>query len=144
MLDPLVLEDLNHTLQGTYQEIENHEVRCEQYEVEDADIVLVAYGVAARVVRAAVNKARQVGIKVGWIRPITLWPFPREIIRQAADEPRIFLVVEMSLGQMLDDVLLSVSGRCPVMFYGRSGGAVPTVEEVLNYIEKLALPVKGY
>jgi len=144
LLDPLVLEDLNHTLQGTYQEIENHEVRCEQYEVEDADIVLVAYGVAARVVRAAVNKARQVGIKVGWIRPITLWPFPREIIRQAADEPRIFLVVEMSLGQMLDDVLLSVSGRCPVMFYGRSGGAVPTVEEVLNYIEKLALPVKGY
>ena len=143
LLDPSVLEDLNHTLQATYQEIENHEVRCEQYEIADADIILVAYGVVARVVRAAVNKARQQGIRAGWIRPITLWPFPKEIIRQAADEPRVFLVVEMSHGQMLDDVQLSVGGCCPVMFYGRAGGTVPTVEEVLEYIEKLALPVKG-
>jgi 2-oxoglutarate/2-oxoacid ferredoxin oxidoreductase subunit alpha len=142
LLAPSVLEDLNLKLQAKYQEIENHEVRCEQYEVEDADIVLVAYGVTARVVRAAVAKARQQGIKAGWIRPITLWPFPKEIISNAADVPRVFLVVELSLGQMLDDVQLAVGGRCPVMFYGRAGGAVPKVEEILEYIEKLALPVK--
>ena len=143
LLAPLVLEELNLKLLAKYQEIENHESRCEQYEVEDADIVLVAYGVTARVVRAAVTKARQQGIKAGWIRPITLWPFPKEIISKVADEPRVFLVVEMSNGQMLDDVQLAVGGRCPVMFYGRTGGVVPKVEEVLDYIEKLALPVKG-
>lgn len=143
LLDPPVLEELNRTLLETYRDIETHEVRCEQYEVDDADIVLVAYGVAARVVRAAVTKARQQGIKVGWIRPITLWPFPKEIIRKTAEEPRVFLVVEMSHGQMLEDVQLSVNGRCPVLFHGRAGGVVPAVEEILEYIEKLALPVKG-
>jgi len=143
LLAPSVLEELNRKLLAKYQEIEKQESRCEQYQVDDADIVLVAYGVAARVVRAAVNKARQQGIKVGWIRPITLWPFPKEILSNAADDPRIFLVVEMSHGQMLEDVQLSVGGRCPVLFYGRAGGVVPKVEEILDYIEKLALPVKG-
>ena len=96
----------------------------------------------ARIVRSAVDKARHKGVKVGWIRPITLWPFPTKRISRVAEEPRIFLTVEMSYGQMLDDVMLAVAGKSPVLFYGRAGGAVPTVEEVLEQIEKLALPAE--
>jgi len=137
------LEEINLELQKTYQKIEQNEVLYEEFGIEDADIVVVAYGIMARIVRSAVDKARHEGIKVGWIRPITLWPFPTERISRVADEPRIFLTVEMSYGQMLDDVMLAVAGKSPVLFYGRAGGAVPTVEEVLGQIEKLALPAKN-
>ncbi|MCK4627734.1 MAG: hypothetical protein KAT56_01960, partial [Sedimentisphaerales bacterium] len=136
------LEELNYKLQARYKQVEEKEVLCEQYEVDDAEIVVVAYGVAARIVLSAVNKAREAGLKAGWIRPITLWPFPTKQINKAADEFRIFLTVEMSYGQMLDDVMLAVAGKSPVLFYGRAGGAVPTVEEVLEQIEKLALPAE--
>jgi len=134
------LEQINLELQETYKKIEQNEIRCEQWGIEDADVVVVSYGFMSRIVRSAVQKARREGIKVGWIRPISLWPFPYEQIRQAAKEPRIFLTVEMSYGQMVEDVELAVGSRGPVLFYGRAGGAVPTVEEVLGQIEKLMLP----
>jgi len=137
-----VLEELNYKLQAKYREIEQKEVLCEQYEVEDADVVVVAYGVAARIVVSAVEQAREEGIKVGWIRPITLWPFPSEQINRAADELRIFLTVEMSCGQMVEDVKMAVAGKAPVVFYGRAGGAVPSVEEVLEQIRQLTIPAK--
>jgi len=136
------LEELNYKLQAKYKEVEKNEVLCEEYQVDDADIIVVAYGVAARIVRSAVSKARQEGIKVGWIRPITLWPFPTEQIKRVADEFRIFLTVEMSLGQMVEDVKLAVAGKAPVLFYGRPGGGIPTVEQVLEKITQLTIPDK--
>lgn len=133
------VEQHNYDLQAKYREIEKNEVLCEQYEVDDAEIVVIAYGIAARIVRGAVNKARQEGIKVGWIRPITLWPFPTEQISKAAENFKIFLTVELSCGQMVDDVKLAVAGKAPVQFYGRPGGGVPTVEQVLDKIRQLTL-----
>jgi 2-oxoglutarate ferredoxin oxidoreductase subunit alpha len=135
-----VLEKLNYKLQAKYEQIQKNEVLCEQYEVDDAEIVVVAYGIAARIVRGAVDKAREEGIKVGWIRPITLWPFPTEQISRAAEQFRIFLTVEMSLGQMVEDVKLAVAGKAPVLFYGRAGGGVPTVDEILDKIKQLTIP----
>lgn len=137
-----VLEELNYKLHERYKQIEKNEVICEDYEVDDAEIVVVAYGVAARIVRGAVTKAREEGIKAGWIRPITLWPFPTEQISKAAEDLKIFLVVEMSLGQMVEDVKLAIAGKAPVLFYGRAGGAVPTVEQVLEKIRQLTIPAK--
>ena len=134
-----VLEQHNYKLQEKYRQVQKNEVLCEQYEVDGAEIVVVAYGIAARIVRAAVDKARQAGIKAGWIRPITLWPFPSEQISRAAEELKIFLVVEMSCGQMVDDVKLAVNGRAPVLFHGRPGGAVPGVDEVLEKIKQLTI-----
>jgi len=137
------LEKHNYKLQAKYEQVQKNEVICEQYEVDDAEIVVVAYGVAARIVRGAVNKAREEGIKVGWIRPVTLWPFPTEQISKAADELRIFLTVEMSCGQMVEDVKLAVAGKAPVVFYGRPGGGIPTVDEILDKIKQLTIPVKS-
>ena len=134
-----VLEDLNFKLDDKYKQIQKNEVLCEQYEVEDAEIIVVAYGIAARIVSGAVTRAREEGIKVGWIRPVTLWPFPTEQISKAADEFRLFLTVEMSTGQMVEDVKLAVAGKAPVVFYGRTGGAVPTVDEILDKIRQLTL-----
>ena len=137
-----VLEQLNYKLQNKYEQIEKNEVLCEQYEVDDAEIVVVAYGVAARIVRSAVERARQQGIKVGWIRPITLWPFPTEQISRAAEDLKVFLTVEMSCGQMVEDVKLAVAGKAPVLFYGRPGGGVPTVEQIFEKIKDLTIPAK--
>ena len=137
-----VLEELNYKLQARYNQIEANEVLCEQYEIDDAEIIVIAYGVAARIVRSAVNKARQEGIKAGLIRPVTLWPFPTRQISKAADELRIFLVVEMSMGQMVEDVKLAAAGKVPVVFYGRAGGGVPTVNQVLEKIKQLTIPEK--
>jgi 2-oxoglutarate ferredoxin oxidoreductase subunit alpha len=134
------LEKLNYKLKAKYEQIEKSEVLCEQYGLDDADIVVVAYGIAARIVRGAVNKAREEGIKVGWIRPVTLWPFPMEQISKAADEFRLFLAVELSNGQMVEDVKLAVAGKAPVLFYGRPGGGVPTVDEILDKIKQLTIP----
>jgi len=136
------LEKLNNKLLDKYKQVEKNEVLCEQYEIDDAEIVVVAYGVAARIVRGAVSRAREEGIKAGWIRPITLWPFPTGQVSRAAEEFRIFLVVEMSNGQMVEDVRLAVNGRSPVLFYGRPGGGVPTVDEILDQIRQLTLRPK--
>jgi 2-oxoglutarate/2-oxoacid ferredoxin oxidoreductase subunit alpha len=136
------LEEQNYKLGAKYREIEKNEVFCEQYMVDDAEIIVIAYGIVARIARSAVNKARQEGIKAGLIRPITLWPFPTEQISNAAEELRIFLTVEMSCGQMLDDVKLAVAGKAPVLFYGRPGGGVPSVDQILDKIRQCHLPAK--
>ena len=110
----------------------------EQYRMEDAEYALVAYGAMARIVKSAVDQAREMGIRAGLIRPITLWPFPTKEIAAAAEQVRSFLCVEMSMGQMIEDVRLAVNGSRPVEFYGRTGGVVPTPAEVRDAIEKLA------
>jgi len=137
------LEQHNYKLQEIYQKVQENEVLCQEYGLDDAEIVVVAYGIAARIVRSAVNKARKQGIKAGWIRPITLWPFPNEQISRAAEKFRIFLTVELSLGQMVEDVKLAVAGRAPVFFYGRPAGGIPTVEDVLEKIKNLSIPRKA-
>jgi len=104
---------------------------------------VIAYGIVARIVSSAVDRARQEGIKAGWIRPITLWPFPTEQISRAANELRIFFVVEMSSGQMVEDVRLAVAGKAPVLFHGRPGGGIPTVDEILDKIRQLTLRPKN-
>jgi 2-oxoglutarate ferredoxin oxidoreductase subunit alpha len=136
------LEEHNYKLQERYKQVEKNEVLCEQYEVDGAEIVVVAYGVAARIVLGAVSRARQEGIKAGWIRPITLWPFPTEQISRAAEDLKIFLTVEMSCGQMVEDVKLAVAGKAPVLFYGRPAGGIPTVEQVFEEIRQLTIPAK--
>jgi 2-oxoglutarate ferredoxin oxidoreductase subunit alpha len=138
-----VLEKLNYKLKAKYEQVEKSEVLCEEYDLDDAKLIVVAYGIAARIVRGAVQKAREDGIKVGWIRPITLWPFPMEQIGKAADEFRIFLVVELSNGQMVEDVKLAVAGKSQVLFYGRPGGGIPTVDEILEKIRQLSIPAKS-
>lgn len=131
------LEVHNHKLQAKFQEMQQ-EVRHEEYRCEDAELVLVAYGTTARICRAAVDAARQLGLPVGLLRPITVWPFPSEpFVRLAEGKVSRFLAVEMSAGQMVEDVRLSVLGRAEVHFYGRYGGMVPTPREVLGQIESL-------
>jgi 2-oxoglutarate ferredoxin oxidoreductase subunit alpha len=131
------LERHNQKLQAKYQQIRENEVLCEEYRLDGADIVVVAYGIAARIARSAVDRAREQGIRAGLIRPITLWPFPSQQVARAAQKARVLLTVEMSSGQMLEDVKLAVEGRTPVLFYGRMGGGVPTVDEILAEIAKL-------
>lgn len=121
-----------------YEEIKAKEARAEEYLVSDADIVVVAYGATSRIARSAINSARAKGIKAGLIRPQTLWPYPSAVIAKAAQTAKAFLTVEMSMGQMVDDVRLAVNGKVPVSFFGRTGGVIPTPAEVLAEIEKLA------
>lgn len=121
-----------------YETIKANEQRAESYLTEDADIVLVAYGASSRVARSAVDAAREMGIKAGLVRPITLWPFPVNALEATVDQAKQYLVVEMSMGQMVEDVQLVVGRRKPVSFYGRTGGIIPTPEEVLEQIKKLA------
>jgi 2-oxoglutarate ferredoxin oxidoreductase subunit alpha len=135
-----VLEEFNNKLQARYREIEQKEVICEEYRLDDAEIVLVAYGVAARIARAAVDQAREEGIPVGLIRPVTLWPFPTAQIDRAAERFPIFLTVELSAGQMVEDVKLAVAGKAPVLLHGRPGGGVPGTDELVDRIRQLTLP----
>jgi len=136
------LEEHNNMLEAKYEHIRRNEVLCEEYKVEDAEVVIIAYGIAARIARSAVNRARQEGMPVGLIRPITLWPFPTGQISRAAEEFRLFFVVEMSTGQMVEDVRLAVAGKAPVLFHGRPGGGVPTVDEILDKIKQLSVSEK--
>ena len=133
------LEDLVLERQKRYDEICKNEVRYEAVDVEDADIVLVAYGTTARIAKTAMAKAKEQGYKVGIIRPITLWPFPFEAFEKALSKntDKTFLAVEMSMGQMVEDVRLAVNGRANVEFFGRTGGVVPTPKEILAKIEEI-------
>ena len=134
-------KDLEKTILERYQRydmIKANEQRAESYMTEDADIVIVAYGASSRVSRSAVDAAREMGIKAGLVRPITLWPFPVNAIEATVATAKQYLTVEMSMGQMVDDVKLVVNGRKPVSFFGRTGGIIPTPEEVLAEIKKLA------
>ncbi|MFA5146571.1 MAG: 3-methyl-2-oxobutanoate dehydrogenase subunit VorB [Candidatus Omnitrophota bacterium] len=131
------LEEHNKKLQEKFKIIKGSETRAEAFNLKESDIILVAYGSVARIAKAAMNIARSRGIKAGLIRPITLWPFPEKVIRDAADKAKRFLVVEMSSGQMVEDVRLAVNGRAEVDFYGRMGGGIPTEEEIASVIEKV-------
>jgi len=119
-----------------YEIIKEKEQSAESYLTEDADIVVVAYGASARVSHSAVDMAREQGIKAGLIRPVTLWPFPAQIIQQTAKTAKAFLTVEMNMGQMVDDVKLVVSNKCRVAFFGRTGGMIPTPGEILEAIKE--------
>ena len=131
------LERLNIERYERYAQIERDEQRAETFLVDDADVVVVAFGASARVARSAVVEARAKGVKAGLIRPITLWPFPVDALEAAVPTAKAFLTVEMNMGQMVDDVRLAVNGRCPVEFFGRTGGVIPTPVEVLAQIEDL-------
>ena len=133
-LNPEVLEQKNFERYEKYRTVEANEVLYETYRMDDAEIGLVAFGIAARVAKNAVAAARQEGIKAGLIRPITLWPFPREVLRQAADQVRAFVSVEMNMGQMIDDVRLATECRRPVTLCNRVGGMIPSPEQVLESI----------
>ena len=137
-MSPYDLERLIKERFARYDVIKEKEQRAELYNMEDADIVIVAYGATSRVAKSAVKEARAKGIKAGIIRPITLWPFPNDAIQQAAKTAKHFLAVEMSMGQMVDDVRLAVNGAKPVSFLGRTGGVIPTPAEVLHEIETIA------
>ena len=136
-IDPATLEDLVKKRFERYAQVQADEQMVEEYLVDDADIVIVAYGASARVSRSAVDMARKNGIKAGLIRPITLWPFPVDAIAKAAEHVPKFLTVEMSMGQMVDDVRLAVKCARPVEFYGRTGGMIPTPMEVYNKLVEM-------
>ncbi len=135
--DPPTLERLNIERFKRYEEIEEKEQRSEEYLCDDADIIITAYGASSRVSRSAVDKARAEGIKVGLLRPITLWPFPKKVFKKHAGHAKVFLDVEMNMGQMVDDVKLAIECSRPVEFFGRTGGMIPTTKEVYEQIVRI-------
>ena len=137
-IDPQELEDHVLKLERKHAEITANEVRYESYKVEDADVVCVAYGTTSRIVKNAIAKCEEEGIKVGLIRPITLWPFPDKAFDEISENTKGVLTVEMSTGQMIDDVKIALNGRKPVHFYGRTGGMVPTPDAIVEEIKKIA------
>ncbi|MEJ5350231.1 MAG: 3-methyl-2-oxobutanoate dehydrogenase subunit VorB [Melioribacteraceae bacterium] len=141
-IEPEKMEQINLHLQKKYKEIEKNEVRFEMINCEDAEIVLVAFGLVARICSKAAELARQKGIKVGVFRPITLFPFPYQQLNSIADKIKNFLVVEMNAGQMLEDVRLAVNGKTPIEFHGRMGGIVPSPDEILQKIEEIFIGEK--
>ncbi len=141
-LKPEILEKTNFERFERYKAIEENEAMYEEYMMDDAEICVVAFGIAARVSKNAVTAARKKGIKVGLIRPITLWPFPKEALKKAADKVKGFISVELSMGQMIEDIKLSTECKKPVELCNRTGGMIPTPEEVLASIEKLAKEAK--
>ena len=136
-LVPEELERTNIERFERYKTVEEQETRWESYMMEDADICLVAFGIAARVTKNAVTAARKEGIKAGMIRPITVWPFPKKPLREAADRVRGFISVELSMGQMIEDVRLATECRRPVELCFRAGGMIPSPDEVLESIRKM-------
>jgi len=136
-LAPGKMEAFNFELEKILDEIEAKEVQFEEYLVDDAELILTGYGSAARVCKSAVAVARKEGLKVGLIRPITVWPFPKKRFAQLAEKTKHFLVVEMSLGQYVEDVQLSIMGKAKVDLHKRPGGGIPTPEEIFILIKKL-------
>ncbi len=130
-LDPQALEDHNWKLDRKYKEIEENETLYEMYKMEDAEIVMVSYGTTSRIVKNAIEALRAEGIKAGLIRPITLWPYPTKAFSEIPATAKALLSVEMSTGQMIDDVKIANEGRLPVHFYGRTGGMVPTPDAII-------------
>ena len=130
------LEEHVRKLQRKYDEAARREVRFSETETEDAEILLVGYGIVSRVLRRVVTLLRAEGVKAGLLRPISLWPFPTRRLRELSSSVRRILVVELSTGQMVEDVRLAAEGRCPVGFYGRQGGMVPSAEEILEQVRE--------
>lgn len=137
-LVPDELEKLNFERYERYSVIEQNETMYEEYMTDDAEIVLAAFGIAARISKNAVNEARKQGIKAGLIRPITLWPFPNEPFEKAARKAKAFISVELSMGQMIEDVKLATKCKVPVTLCNRVGGMIPSPEQVLEAIKKAA------
>ncbi|QZY55594.1 3-methyl-2-oxobutanoate dehydrogenase subunit VorB [Crassaminicella profunda] len=136
-LDPAELEKHNIRLQEKYDLMEKNEVRYEAYNMENAEVVIVAYGTTSRVVKNAIAALKEEGINVGLIRPITLWPYPMKAFDQIPHTTKALLCVEMSMGQMIDDVKIANKGRLPVHFYGRSGGMVPAPDEIVGKVKEI-------
>ncbi len=126
----------NHKLQAKYKEISENEVRFEKLNCDDAEYLIVAYGSSARISQKAMQIGREKGIKVGVLRPITLWPFPSDEINKLADQVKGILTVEMSAGQMVEDVRLAVNGKIKVEYFGRYGGMIPSPNEVIEALEQ--------
>ena len=136
-LSPAQLEEWNKSRYERYAIVERDEVMYEEFMMDDAEICVVSFGIASRVSKNAIMAARAKGIKVGMIRPITLWPFPKDALKKAAKNVKAFLSVELNMGQMVDDVKLAIDCAKPVYFYGRTGGVIMSPEEVLAEIEKI-------
>ena len=136
------MEERNYKLFEKYEEIEKNETRWDEYKTDDADIAIVAYGTAARISKNVIERAREEGIKVGLFRPITIWPYPSKPLNALADRVKSILVVEMSLGQMWEDVRLSVEGKAKVHLHGRTAGGIPVEEQIIEQL-KQALEYKG-
>ena len=137
-LQPDLMEKHNHVLQDKYAKIRAEETRWEALNTDDAEVVVVAYGITSRIAMTAINKARANGVKVGLFRPISLWPFPSQPLAELAKTAKAFVVFEMSAGQMVEDVRLAVNGAKPVSFHGRTGGMLPTPKELYEKIMSVA------
>lgn len=135
-LDPQTLEDKVFARYERYKKIEENETMYESYLMDDAEICIAAFGISARVSKNAINEARKMGIKVGLLRPITLWPFPKKAFYEAAGKVKKIITVEMSMGQMIEDVKLACECKVPVELCNRTGGMIPTPEQVLDAIVK--------
>ena len=136
ILHPPEMEEHNWKLKRKYDLMRQTLPRQEEFMTDDATMVVVAYGTAARIAKGAVKRARSEGLKVGLLRPVTLWPFPDEAVATVAKKAKLFLVFEMSTGQMIDDVRLAVGGSVECVFYGRPGGVVPAPQEIQRIIER--------
>lgn len=138
LIEPDALEAHNHELFATYAEIAEHETLCEEYLCEDAEIVLTAYGTVARIAKSAINILREMGKKVGLLRPVTLYPFPEKIFRRTAERASVreFICAELSMGQMIEDVKLATGMIKPVKFFGRTGGNVMTPDDIVEFVLK--------
>ncbi|MBN1108856.1 MAG: 3-methyl-2-oxobutanoate dehydrogenase subunit VorB [Bacteroidales bacterium] len=134
-LDPMAQERFNQKLIAKYNEIREKEVRYEEFQCEDAEYLFVAYGTSARVCQKSIQLARAQGIKAGLLRPVTLFPFPVNRLNELADKVKMMISVEMSAGQMVEDVMLASNGKVPVYHYGRMGGMVPEPEEVTDFLK---------
>ncbi|MBE6082887.1 3-methyl-2-oxobutanoate dehydrogenase subunit VorB [Sporanaerobacter sp. PP17-6a] len=131
------LEKHNNEIQKKYAIIKQNEVKVESYNIEDADVVIAAYGTTSRIAKTAIAKLEKEGFKVGLIRPITLWPYPYDEFKKINSKCKGILTIEMNAGQMLDDVKIAVEGKFPVYFYGRTGGMVPTPNEMVDQVKKI-------
>ncbi|MBN1448780.1 MAG: 3-methyl-2-oxobutanoate dehydrogenase subunit VorB [Bacteroidetes bacterium] len=136
-IQPEEMERVNLRLQEKYKVIMDNEIRVQEQNTEDADFVIVAYGLSARIGRKVMEILRAEGMKIGLIRPITLWPYPYETIGKVAGRVKGFLSLEMNAGQMVEDVRLAVNGQCPVGHYGRMGGIIPGPDEVADVIKTM-------
>ena len=135
-LKPDELERKNFERFERYKTVEENEVMAEEYQMQDAEVCVVAFGIASRVAKNAVVQARKEGIKVGLIRPITLWPFPSKVLRRAADQVKSFVCVELNMGQMIEDVRLAIECKRPVRLCNRTGGMIPSPDQVLASIRE--------
>lgn len=138
-IDPKVLEARNLVLDAKYKEIEAREIKFEEYRTEGAELIFVAYGTMSRIVKNTIRMLEELGIRTGLIRPITLWPFPKQAILERVREKQVraVLAVEMSLGQMVEDVRIAVNGVKPVHFYGKAAGVIPRPAQIIEEVRKI-------